>query len=127
MVLSLLNDSVRVISQLSGQPQERDKANIAAKNAESAVTSRFLLLRLVSPRLHYANTRRRTFIIFCPVISYEQKPNRSVISELRQMKKKLAVKADRTIALFRSARQCETSVVLTLTLRTRRNMAASTT
>lgn len=46
MLLSLFDQSVRVISQLSGQPRERerDKANIAAKNAESAVTESLLAL-----------------------------------------------------------------------------------
>lgn len=48
MMFYLFDQSVRVISQLSGQPRERererDKANIAAKNAESAVTESLLAL-----------------------------------------------------------------------------------
>lgn len=52
MMLSLFDQSVRVISQLSGQPREREtRQTLRPRMRIAPLLSRFLLLRLVSPSL----------------------------------------------------------------------------
>lgn len=121
MLLSLFDQSVRVISQLSGQPREREGKHCGQECGKRRywVAS----CSCVSSRLHYANTRPPQDIShFFPLWYLTNKNLTDRLLANCAKRKKLAVKDNR-------APQIRAAVwnkkVLTLTLRTRRNMAAS--
>lgn len=124
MLMSLFDQSVRVISQLSGQPRERERETrqtLRPRMRKAPLLSRFLLLRLVSPSLcKYPPASGHLSFFALWYLTIKNLTDRLLANCAKR--KKLAVKANRALQIRAAVWNKK---VLALTLRTRRNMAAS--